>query len=94
MQQTSFDYMKGRFDDERRRFEAKFIESIEDKATAAQRREIFVAESGMKTVRKGELNDWKSYMTAEQSDRIYHRFKEICQGCDELENYWTKWNVF
>ena len=94
MKQASFDYMKGKFDNERRRFEAKFIESIEDKAVAAQRHEIFVAESELQTVRKGEINDWKTFMTVEQSDRIYHRFKEVCQGCDGLEKYWTKWNVF
>jgi hypothetical protein len=94
MKQASFEYMKGKFDNERRLFEAKFIGSIEDEIVAARRHEIFMAESELKTIRKGEINDWKSFMTSEQSDRMYRRFKAACEGCDELENYWTKWNVF
>ncbi len=94
MKHASFEYMKGKFDNERRLFEAKFIKSIEDKEVAAQRQEIFMAESELKTVRKGEINDWKSFMTSEQNDRMYRRFIAACEGCNELESYWKKWNVF
>lgn len=75
-------------------FEATFIRSIKNKEVAARRHEIFMAESELKTVRKGDINDWKSFMTSEQSDRIYQRFLTACEECDELENYWSKWNVF
>ncbi|CAF2093990.1 unnamed protein product [Rotaria magnacalcarata] len=94
MKHASFDYMKGKFDHERRTFEKKFIDSIEDNAVAAQRQQIFMAESNLQTIRKGEINDWKSIMTPQQSRRIYQRFIDACQGCDGLENYWSKWNVF
>ncbi len=94
MQHSSFDYMKDKFDAERRMFEAEIIENMEDKEAAAQRREIFIAESEIKVVRKGQINDWKSFMTPEQSRRIYDRFKEMCKECEGLENYWSKWNIF
>ncbi|CAF0973550.1 unnamed protein product [Didymodactylos carnosus] len=94
MQHSSFDYMKDKFDAERRMFEAKIIENTEDKIAAAQRREKFIAESEMKIVRKGEINDWKSFMTPEQSRRIYDRFMATCKNCEGLENYWSKWNIF
>ena len=86
--------MKSKFDSERRQFEAKFIENMEDKTVAAERHEIFMAESDLTTIRKGEINDGKSFMTSEQNARMYRRFKAACEGCDGLENYWTKWNVF
>jgi hypothetical protein len=94
MQHSSFDYMKDKFDAERRLFEAKIIDNMEDKVAAAQRREIFMAESGIKVVRKGEINDWKSFMTSDQSRRIYDRFIETCKECEGLEKYWTQWNIF
>ena len=86
--------MKSKFDNERRLFEAEFIESIEDTIVAAQRHELFMAESQLKQIRKGEINDWKSFMTPEQSHRMYDRFMAICKECDGLELYWSKWNVF
>jgi hypothetical protein len=55
--------MKVKFDNERRVFEAKFIESIKDKIIAARQREIFMTESELKTIRKREINNWKSFMT-------------------------------
>jgi hypothetical protein len=94
MKHASFEYMKGKFDNERRLFEAKFIKTIKNKTVAARRREIFMAESELKTIRKGEINDWKSFMTSEQNRRMYHRFMAACEECDELKNYWSKWNVF
>ena len=86
--------MKDKFDAERRIFEAKIIENTEDKIAAAQRREKFIAESEMKIIRKGEINDWKSFMTPEQSRRIHDRFMATCKKCEGLENYWSKWNIF
>jgi hypothetical protein len=86
--------MKANFDKERRQFEAKFIESIKNKSVAARRNEIFKAESELKTIRKGEINNWKEFITPEQSHRMYLRFLVACEGCDGLENYWSKWNVF
>lgn len=86
--------MKDKFDHERRAFEQKFIKTIKDQDFAAWRQQIFEAESNLKTVRKGEINDWKSLMTEEQSQQIYQRFIETCRKCDGLENYWSKWNVF
>ncbi|UJR19562.1 hypothetical protein I4U23_022692 [Adineta vaga] len=94
MQYSSFDYMKDKYDAERRLFEASIIDSIEDSELAARRREIFQAESQIKVVRKGEINDWKSFMTSEQSQQIHQRFLEICKECEGLENYWSKWNIF
>ncbi|CAF1048168.1 unnamed protein product [Adineta steineri] len=91
---SSFDYMKNKYDAERRLFEKNIIDNIEDKEAAAQRREIFMNESGIKVVRKGEINDWKSFMTPEQSRQIYDRFMATCKECEGLENYWLKWNIF
>ena len=90
MKHASLEYMNGKFDNERRLFEAKFIATIKNKTVVAQRRGIFMAESQLKTIRKGEINDWKSFMTPEQNHRIYHRFIAACEGCDELKNYWSK----
>jgi hypothetical protein len=75
--------MKDKFDNERRQFEAKFIETIEKKIIADQRREIFMAESDLRTIRKGQINDWKSFMTHKQNQRIYQRFLEACQGIED-----------
>jgi hypothetical protein len=91
---SSFEYMKDNLDNERRLFEAKIIESIQNEIIAAQRKEIFEAESKLKTTRKGEINNWKSFMISEQSHRRYRRFLTVCEGCDGLDNYWSKWNVF
>ncbi len=94
MNYSSFEYMKANFDNERRQFEAKFIENIKNKILAARRKEIFKAESELKIIRKGEINNWRSFMTPEQNHRMYLRFLVACEGCDGLENYWSKWNVF
>ena len=94
MQHSSFDYMKDKFDAERRFFEAKIIDNMKDQEVAAHRREIFKAESAIKVVRKGQINDWKSFMTQEQSRRIYDRFMDTCKECEGLEKYWSQWNIF
>lgn len=94
MHYSSFEYMKANFDSERRAFEEKFIESIDNELVADRRREIFEAESGLKTIQNGKINNWKSLMTLEQNQRMYQRFLIACQGCDGLEKYWLKWNVF
>ena len=86
--------MKAYFDPERRQFEGQFIESIKDELVAARRKEIFAAESELRTVRTGKVNNWKSFMTSEQAHRIYLRFLTACEGCDGLESYWSKWSVF
>ena len=86
--------MKDNFDRERRKFEEKIIKNMEDSAATDWRREIFVGEEKMTTVRKGEINDWRSFLSEEQSQRIDNRFKEICIDCDGLENFWSKRNVF
>ena len=94
MQHSSFSYMKNNFDAERRLFEAQIIEKIEDNQAAAERREIFMAESGIEVVRKGIINDWKSYLTPEQSEQIGARFSEICQECEGLKDFWSPWKIF
>ena len=86
--------MKNKFDAERRLFEAEVIENMDDKVAAAERREIFMAESEITVVRKGKINDWKSFMTPEQSRQIYDRFIETCKKCEGLKDYWSKWNIF
>jgi hypothetical protein len=86
--------MKNKYDAERRLFEKNIIENMEDQEAAAQRREIFMAESGIKVVRKGEINDWKSFMTTKQSRQIDDRFMAACKDCEGLKNYWSKWNIF
>jgi hypothetical protein len=91
MKYSSFDYMKDRFDVERRLFEATTIDAIDDKQTADQQRELFMNEENLKTVRKGEINDWKSFMTREQCARIDARFRQTCIDCDDLINYWSQW---
>ena len=86
--------MKNKFDDERRKFEAKIIADMDDKEVAVERQQKFAAELDVKIVRKGEINDWESFLTPEQSRQIYDRFLEICRQCAGLENYWSKWNIF
>ena len=91
---SSFSYMKENFDQERRKFEENIIKNMEESTDADWRSEIFAGEEKMTTVRKGEINDWKCFLSEEQSRRMGDRFKEICADCDGLENYWSKWNVF
>ena len=93
VQYSSFDYMKGKYDDERHVTRAKAIEKIEDEVEAARLRETF-GPTNFKIMRKGEMNDWKSYMTPEQNQRITDRFLEMCQQCDGLKEHWSKWNIF
>ncbi|CAF1044871.1 unnamed protein product [Adineta steineri] len=94
MKHSSFDYMKDKFDVERRIFTENSIKKMEDKIEAAKRHEAFAKLSEVKFVRKGKINDWKSMMTPEQSGRIYDRFMILCKECEGLENYWSKWNIF
>jgi hypothetical protein len=94
MKYSSFDYMKDKFDIERRLFEKKMIDNIQNKELAAHRREIFMAESGIKVVRNGEINGWKSFLTPEQTRQIDNRFITTCKECQGLEHYWSRWNIF
>ena len=86
--------MKKKFDAERRLFEAQSIDQIEDEVAAAQRREIFEVETGIEVVRRGRINDWQTYLTAKQNERIYARFLEICHDCEGLKDFWSPWNIF
>jgi len=86
--------MKSKYDDERQLFHAKRINEITDNIVHDRLLKQFEGEQDLKLVRKGQINDWKSYMTSEQCQQIKDRFTEICQRCDGLGNYWSKWNIF
>lgn len=94
LEHSSFEYMKTKFDAERRLFEAEIIESIDDEEEAARRREIFQAESNIQVVRQGKINGWKSHLTSEQNERLTARFLEICADCEGLRDFWSQWGVF
>ena len=91
---SSFDHMKNKYDDERRKFEVKYIMSIDDEAVRARMLKHFDCDPNLALVRKGQINNWKTVMMPEQSQRIENRFMEICQSCDELKTYWSKWHIF
>ncbi|CAF4739932.1 unnamed protein product [Rotaria sp. Silwood1] len=91
---SSFNYMKNKYDDERRKFEMIYIEEIEDEIARARMLKQFDGDPNMELVRKGQINDWKTFMSLEQSERIKNKFIETCQKCDGLESYWSKWNIF
>ena len=94
LEHSSFEYMKTKFDAERRLFEAEIIENIDDEDEMARRREIFQAESNIQVVRQGKINGWKSHLTIDQSDRLEARFLQICADCDGLRDFWSQWGVF
>ncbi|CAM4906997.1 unnamed protein product [Rotaria socialis] len=91
---SSFEYMKNKYDNERRKFEGKYIQEIQDEIVRARMLKQLDGEPNMEIVRKGEINDWKTFMSQEQSQRIKEKFIETCQKCDGLESYWSKWNIF
>lgn len=86
--------MKNNFDDQRRLFERKFIENIQNERIAQRRRDIFEKESNLKTIQNGKINDWKSMLTSQQYQRIYQKLLITSQQCQGLEHYWAKWNIF
>ena len=90
---SSFQYMRGKYDLERRAFELQTIKSTNDDQLAAEMQKHFDGEVNLKYIRQGAVNGWKSYMTPEQSQRIEDRFNEICQKCDGLESYFAKWDT-
>lgn len=92
LKSTSFEYMKDKYDYERRMAEADYISKIEDETDAEYRWQVFRAEADMKVVRKGVINDWKTIMNAEQSERINTQFIKLCQRCDGLSEFWKNWS--
>lgn len=79
--------MKGKFDAERRLFERDAIEKIPNERVAAQRREIFNAESQIQVIRQGEINGWKSHLSSKQSELIDERLQRIFVECSGLERF-------
>ncbi|CAF1423965.1 unnamed protein product [Adineta steineri] len=45
-------------------------------------------------VRKGEIGDWRTLMSEEQSRRLDARFKEATHGNQELSTLWDEYNIF
>ncbi|CAF1102050.1 unnamed protein product [Adineta steineri] len=45
-------------------------------------------------VRKGEIGDWRTLMSEEQSHRLDARFKEATHGIQGLNTLWDDYNVF
>lgn len=86
--------MKNKYDDERRKFEAKYIEEIKDEVVRTRMLKQLDGDSDMNLIRKGQINEWKIYMSLEQSQRINNKFIDTCQKCEGLKSYWSQWNIF